>query len=370
MADVVLQNVWKRYDNGAEAVKDVSFTVADGTFLVIVGPSGCGKTTTLRMIAGLEQITDGTITIGGQVVNNVHPKDRDIAMVFQNYALYPHMSVHDNLEFALKMRKTPKEERARRVAEAARMLELGDLLERKPKQLSGGQRQRVALGRAIVRKPKVFLFDEPLSNLDAKLRTQTRAELQRLHHELNATSIYVTHDQVEAMTMADMIVVMKDGEVQQIAPPMELYERPVNRFVAAFMGTVGMNMFEGRVVVDADGARFVESGTTGGLAIPLGDGSTTIDGDTITMGVRPEHFVVTDASDRLGFPVTVKVVETLGAQTLVHFPSSNGLAIASIHPDHQPRYGETVYLRLLAEKAHFFDERGQRIEREGIGSGE
>lgn len=355
MADVALRNVWKRFDDGTVAVRDVSFDLEDGSFLVIVGPSGCGKTTTLRMIAGLEMITDGEISIGGRTVNNVHPKDRDIAMVFQNYALYPHMTVRQNLEFALKMRKIPKDETARRVANTARMLELDGLLDRKPKQLSGGQRQRVALGRAIVRNPKVFLFDEPLSNLDAKLRTQTRAELQRLHHELNATSIYVTHDQVEAMTMADVIVVMNGGEVQQIAPPMELYQHPANRFVAGFIGTVGMNFFQGRGVEEDGVARFVESGTASGVSIPLGESLPDRARAAATIGIRPEHFIVTDASDRFGFPVTVKVIETLGAQTLVHFPSAGGLSIASIHPDMRPAYGETIYLRALPERIHYFD---------------
>lgn len=361
MADVTLKNVWKRFDDGTVAVRDVSFDLPDGSFLVIVGPSGCGKTTTLRMIAGLETVTEGEIGIGGRPVNNVHPKDRDIAMVFQNYALYPHMTVRQNLEFALKMRKTAKEECARRVAETARMLELEGLLERKPKQLSGGQRQRVALGRAIVRNPKVFLFDEPLSNLDAKLRTQTRAELQRLHHELKATSIYVTHDQVEAMTMADIIVVMNGGEVQQIAPPMELYRRPANRFVAGFMGTVGMNFFHGRGVEENGIARFVENGTTGAVAIPLGEALPEQGQRAGTIGIRPEHFVVTDASDPLGFPATVKVIETLGSQTLIHFPSANGLSIASVHPDTHPAYGDTIYLRPLADRIHYFDEQDRTI---------
>ena len=362
MADVALNNVWKRFDDGTVAVKDVSFELKDGSFLVIVGPSGCGKTTTLRMVAGLETVTDGAISIGGRTVNNVHPKDRDIAMVFQNYALYPHMSVRGNLEFALKMRKTPKEERERRVAEATRMLELDGLLDRKPKQLSGGQRQRVALGRAIVREPKVFLFDEPLSNLDAKLRTQTRAELQRLHHELKATSIYVTHDQVEAMTMADMIVVMNEGEVQQIAPPMELYEHPTNRFVAGFIGAVGMNFFEGHIIEEENVFRFVEQGASAPLSLPIGEDLSESMKGARTIGIRPEHFVMSDQSDRLSFPVTVKVVETLGSQTLLHFPSGSGLSIASIHPDHQPRYGETVWLRALSERVHFFEEDGKRIE--------
>lgn len=361
MADVALKNVWKRFDEETVAVRDVSFRINDGSFLVIVGPSGCGKTTTLRMIAGLESVSDGEISIEGRIVNNVHPKDRDIAMVFQNYALYPHMTVRQNLEFALKMRKTPREERDRRVDFAARMLELGELLDRKPKQLSGGQRQRVALGRAIVRQPKVFLFDEPLSNLDAKLRTQTRAELQRLHHELKATSIYVTHDQVEAMTMADMIVVMNKGEVQQIAPPMELYERPANRFVAGFIGTVGMNFFEGTPTELKDTAVFQEHPADQGLTIPLGEELPEQARNARVIGIRPEHFAQTDASDPLGFAVTIKVIETLGSQTLVHFPTAAGLAIASVHPDSRPSYNDTMYLRVLPERIHYFDESERRI---------
>ena len=361
MADVALKNVWKHFDEETTAVKNVSFQIKDGSFLVIVGPSGCGKTTTLRMIAGLETISEGEISIEGRVVNNVHPKDRDIAMVFQNYALYPHMTVRQNLEFALKMRKTPKEDRERRVATTARMLELDELLDRKPKQLSGGQRQRVALGRAIVRQPKVFLFDEPLSNLDAKLRTHTRAELQRLHHELKATSIYVTHDQVEAMTMADMIVVMNKGEIQQIAPPMELYERPANRFVAGFIGTVGMNFFQGKGI-DLNGiAHFVEEEGEQSLSIPLGETLIEAARQAQTIGIRPEHFTVTDASDPVGFPVTVKVIETLGSQTLIHFPSTQGLSIASIHPDSQAAYNDTIYLRVFPERIHYFDAEEKRI---------
>ena len=359
MADVILENVSKEFDNGTVAVKDVSFHLKDGDFLVIVGPSGCGKTTTLRMIAGLESATSGSIRIGDRVVNDVHPKDRDIAMVFQNYALYPHMTVRENLEFALKMRKAEKGVRDERVASVARMLELDELLDRKPKQLSGGQRQRVALGRAIVRNPAVFLFDEPLSNLDAKLRTQTRAELGRLHHELRGTSIYVTHDQVEAMTMADQIVVMNRGEVQQIAPPMELYNSPVNRFVAGFMGATGMNFFEGRIVTEGDITRFVESGVDGGLSIPLSGGSVLEGAETI--GIRPEHFELSTADDPYGFPVVAKVIETLGAQTLIHFPGGGGLAIASVQPGSEPTYGEQVWLRAVPGKVHFFSATGERI---------
>ena len=361
MADVLLENVSKQFDDGTVAVKEASFHLKDGEFLVIVGPSGCGKTTTLRMIAGLETASSGTIRIGDRVVNDVHPKDRDIAMVFQNYALYPHMTVRENLEFSLKMRKVEKEERTERVAEAARMLELEDLLDRKPKQLSGGQRQRVALGRAIVRDPAVFLFDEPLSNLDAKLRTQTRAELGRLHNELKATSVYVTHDQVEAMTMADKIVVMNDGEVQQIAPPMELYNAPVNRFVAGFIGAVGMNFFEGGIVENDGGARFVESGASGGLSVPLNMEVTSEMKGATTLGVRPEHFTLTTSDDPAGFQVTAKVIETLGSQTLVHFAQGRGMGVASIHPDHEPQYGETIFLRVIPERIHFFDRSDRTI---------
>lgn len=361
MADVALIDVWKRFDEETVAVKNVSFELQDGKFLVIVGPSGCGKTTTLRMIAGLETISEGEIRIGGRAVNNVHPKDRDIAMVFQNYALYPHMSVRQNLEFALKMRKMGKDERTARVQKAAGMLELEELLDRKPKQLSGGQRQRVALGRAIVRDPKVFLFDEPLSNLDAKLRTQTRAELQRLHHELKATSIYVTHDQVEAMTMADTIVVMNRGEVQQVAPPMELYDHPANRFVAGFIGTVGMNFFDGACSTEGDIARFVEQGGKSGISIPLGESAPEAARNSVCIGIRPEHFLPTDASDPLGFPVTVSVIETLGSQTLVHFPSAHGLSIASLHPDIRPAFGDVIYLRVVADRIHYFDTDERRI---------
>jgi multiple sugar transport system ATP-binding protein len=360
MANVSLSNVTKRFDDGTVAVDNVSFDLPDGEFLVIVGPSGCGKSTTLRMIAGLESISSGEIRIGDRLVNNVHPKDRDIAMVFQNYALYPHMSVRGNLEFALKMRKMPRADIGRRVAEVARMLELDSLLDRKPKALSGGQRQRVALGRAIVRNPKVFLFDEPLSNLDAKLRTQTRAELQRLHHDLHTTSIYVTHDQVEAMTMADKIVVMDRGKVQQIAPPLELYNRPANRFVAGFIGTPGMNFFEGALERTNGAVRFVEKGAQGAV-IPLEGAPAAADRATL-IGIRPEHLVMTDAADPLGFAAVVKVTETLGNQTFIHFPAGEGLGVAAVHPDHQLRYDEQLYLRAVASRVHFFAADGRRID--------
>jgi len=361
MASVSLSHVVKRFDDGTTAVDDVSFTIADGTFLVIVGPSGCGKSTTLRMIAGLETITDGEIAIDGRVVNDVHPKDRDIAMVFQNYALYPHMTVRDNLAFALKMRDVSREEIVRRVAEAARMLELEPLLDRKPRALSGGQRQRVALGRAIVRNPRVFLFDEPLSNLDARLRTQTRAELQRLHHTLRATSIYVTHDQTEAMTMADVIVVMNDGRVQQIASPMELYNNPTNRFVAGFIGTPAMNLFDG-VIEARDGgtAAFRQAGTNG-VTLPLA-GLPPGWEETRAVGVRPEHFEVTTADDPLALHARAEVIETLGHQTLVYFPTASGVAAASIDPSRHVVYGDLIPLRVAPDRLYLFDGGGERID--------
>jgi len=362
VSHVSLRNVSKTFDDGTVAVRSATFDVADGEFLVVVGPSGCGKSTTLRMIAGLESISDGEISIGDRVVNDVHPKDRDIAMVFQNYALYPHMTVRDNLAFALKMRKTPRYEIARRVEEVARMLELEDLLDRKPKALSGGQRQRVAVGRAIVRNPRVFLFDEPLSNLDAKLRTQTRAELQKLHRTLHATSIYVTHDQVEAMTMADRIVVMHKGEVQQVAPPMQLYHAPVNRFVAGFIGTPSMNILDGRIVASEEwenGWDFVEDGTDG-LRIPLGPVRESMLG-SVAIGLRPEHVTLADQSDPLSFASRIEMVETLGNQTLLHFATASGLAIAMVSPDTHVSYGEAIQLRVHAERLHFFGPDGHRL---------
>jgi len=258
MARVTLTNVRKTYPNGYVAVHDFNLDAADGEFVVFVGPSGCGKSTTLRMIAGLEDLTSGSISIGGRVVNDVHPKDRDIAMVFQNYALYPHMSVYDNMAFALKLRGMPKPEIDKRVRGAAQMLELGTLLDRKPKALSGGQRQRVAVGRAIVREPKAFLFDEPLSNLDAKLRITTRGELKSIHHRLKTTTIYVTHDQEEAMTLGDRIIVMAQGIIQQAAPPLQMYRRPANRFVASFVGTPPMNFLEGKIEREGSRLKFIE----------------------------------------------------------------------------------------------------------------
>jgi multiple sugar transport system ATP-binding protein len=291
MATVELKGIGKVYDGGVRAVDNANITVNDREFLVLVGPSGCGKTTTLRMVAGLEDITEGELYIDGKLVNDVPPKDRDIAMVFQNYALYPHMSVYDNMAFGLKIRKYPKQEIQSRVKEAAQILDIEELLDRKPKALSGGQRQRVAVGRAIVRKPKVFLFDEPLSNLDAKLRVQMRAEISALHNRLQATMIYVTHDQVEAMTMADKIVVLKNGVIQQIGSPLELYNHPVNRFVAGFIGSPPMNFMTvtlkedgGRLIADEGGNEIEITGAVAELVKPYV-------GKEIIFGVRPEDLI-------------------------------------------------------------------------------
>src|SRR6186997_43800 len=292
MADVSTRNLNKKYDNGFHAVKDVNLEIRDKEFLVLVGPSGCGKTTTLRMLAGLESITSGEILIGNTVVNQLAPMDRDIAMVFQNYALYPHMSVYDNMAFGLKMRKFERAEIKKRVQEAAEILGIGDLLKRKPRQLSGGQRQRVALGRAIVRHPRVFLFDEPLSNLDAKLRVQMRVELRKLHQRLGTTAVYVTHDQVEAMTLGDRVVVMKDGIVLQVGEPLELYNQPANKFVAGFIGSPAMN-FAAVTVTEANGSLIAENS---GLRITLPDETAQRlrghIGREVTLGVRPEDLMV------------------------------------------------------------------------------
>ena len=306
MANLRLQAVRKVYDNGHVGVAGASFEVADGEFLVLVGPSGCGKSTLLRMIAGLESISSGTLEIGGRVVNDVAPRDRDIAMVFQNYALYPHMSVYDNMAYGLKIAKVPKAEIDQRVNKAARILELSALLQRKPRQLSGGQRQRVAMGRAIVRQPQVFLFDEPLSNLDAKLRVQTRLEIQKLHRELGITSLFVTHDQVEAMTLAQRMIVMNAGNMEQFGTPDEVYTRPATTFVASFIGAPPMNLLSGRI----EGDRFA----LGNVALDLPPGERPARTDQLLMGVRPEHLRLAES----GWPITVELVEVLGAERLLY----------------------------------------------------
>ncbi len=352
MARVSLDHVRKVYDNGFVAVHDATLSIEDGEFVVLVGPSGCGKSTTLRMIAGLESITSGTLRIGDRVVNDVAPKDRDIAMVFQNYALYPHMSVFDNMAFGLKLRKFPKAEIEERVRATAEILGLTPVLDRKPKALSGGQRQRVALGRAIVRKPAVFLFDEPLSNLDAKLRVQTRTEISKLHSDLGATMVYVTHDQVEAMTMGDRIVVLNDGHVQQVAPPLELYNCPANTFVAGFIGSPAMNFLAGRmtesVVVTDDGVR---------LDTP---GEIAHEGE-VTIGIRPEDIYVdghVPSSRSVSEPIatTVDVLEPMGNEIVLYATTSGGRQLVGrVEPQDLPSPGEPLSVVLDASKVHLFD---------------
>jgi multiple sugar transport system ATP-binding protein len=322
MADVRLENVTKVFPGGTVAVQDFSLDIRDQEFIVLVGPSGCGKSTTLRMVAGLEEVTSGTIRIGDRVVNDVPPKDRDIAMVFQNYALYPHMTVYKNMAFGLKLRRFPRDEIDRRVHEAARILGIETLLDRKPKALSGGQRQRVAVGRAIVRQPQAFLFDEPLSNLDAKLRVEMRAELKRLHHRLQTTVIYVTHDQAEAMTLAGRVVVMNEGLIQQVAPPLEVYDYPVNRFVAGFLGTPAMNFVPGRLVPQ-NGSLYFEVGQAR-VRLPeeTAAHARTHAGKPVTLGVRPEDIGYSGAGKFAGaenvLPAAVRVVEPLGDEQIIH----------------------------------------------------
>ena len=359
MASVSLDHVRKVYDDSFTAVHDATFDIADGEFVVLVGPSGCGKSTTLRMIAGLEDITGGTLRIGDTVVNDVAPKDRDIAMVFQNYALYPHMTVFDNMAFGLKLRKYPAQEIKERVEYAAQTLGLDAVLDRKPKALSGGQRQRVALGRAIVRKPSVFLFDEPLSNLDAKLRVQTRTEISKLHHELGATMIYVTHDQVEAMTMGDRIVVLKDGYVQQIAPPIELYERPVNRFVAGFIGSPAMNFVEGVMTQ----GRFESAD-----GVALTPGFSVADGG-VTLGIRPEDLYLASKPPRekalsAPFPATLRVLEPMGHEVVAYLDAGDTRLVARLEPHDMPTLGASVDLVADLARVHVFDgETGEAVGR-------
>jgi multiple sugar transport system ATP-binding protein len=326
MADIVLEDVWKVYGDGTEAVRSLDLDIADGEFMVLVGPSGCGKTTALRMVAGLEAISKGTLRIGDRVVNDVPPKDRDIAMVFQNYALYPHMSVYDNMAFGLKLQKVPKHEIDTRVREAARILGLDELLDRKPKALSGGQRQRVAMGRAIVRYPQAFLMDEPLSNLDAKLRVQTRAEIARLQSDLGVTTIYVTHDQIEAMTMGDRVAVLKKGVLQQVDTPQTLYERPVNLFVAGFIGSPAMNLVD--ATLEGDGDSLVVKVAEFRLPVPAEVVASrprlrSFEGRTVVLGIRPEDMedatLVTDAPADRRIRAEVELRESLGSDVVVHF---------------------------------------------------
>jgi multiple sugar transport system ATP-binding protein len=356
MAGVSIKQVNKVYDGAVHAVKDVSLEIQDKEFVVLVGPSGCGKTTTLRMVAGLESITSGHVLIGDTIVNELPPMDRDIAMVFQNYALYPHMSVFDNMAFGLKMRKFERAEIETRVKQAADILGIHELLHRKPRQLSGGQRQRVALGRAIVRHPQVFLFDEPLSNLDAKLRVQMRVELKKLHERLGTTAIYVTHDQVEAMTLGDRVVVMKDGVVQQVGDPLELYNSPANRFVAGFIGSPAMN-FASVNVVSRDGGLWAENS---GLKVKVpGALSQRVHrhiGKSATLGIRPEDIHVAGAADDgYGFDVDVEVIERLGPEILLDVRVGKENMVASVEPTVRTKLHDRLRLALNPERMHFFD---------------
>ncbi len=356
MAEVIVRKLNKKFDL-THVVKDVDLQIHDKEFVVFVGPSGCGKTTTLRMIAGLEAITSGEILIDDTVVNDVPPMDRDIAMVFQNYALYPHMSVASNMAFGLKMRKFEKSEIESRIKRAADILGIGDLLHRKPRQLSGGQRQRVALGRAIVRDPKVFLFDEPLSNLDAKLRVQMRVELKKLHERLGTTAIYVTHDQVEAMTLGDRVVVMKDGLVQQVGEPLELYNTPANRFVAGFIGSPAMNFADvtlaasnGKVWAEAPGLRI-------GLPEPVAHRVNGRNGGKATVGIRPEDIHIAGPADpaELCFDVEVEVVEQLGSEILLDTRVGDSTFVASVDPTLRTRVHDHLKLAINPARLHLFD---------------
>jgi multiple sugar transport system ATP-binding protein len=361
MAGLTLEHLHKVYPNGHVAIADATFDVADAELLVLVGPSGCGKSTLLRMIAGLESISSGTLRIGDRVVNDVAPKDRDIAMVFQSYALYPHMSVAENLGFGLKLRGHSREQIAARVNEAATTLELGELLDRKPAVLSGGQRQRVALGRALVRQPQVFLLDEPLSNLDAKLRMSMRVEIARLHRQLGATMVYVTHDQIEAMTLGQRIVVLKDGEIQQIDTPMALYERPANLFVATFLGSPSMNVLHGRLVRE-DG---IGLDLGDGWRLPLGAAEVPAQwfGREISVGIRPEDLHPVADGDANSFAAEVEVVEPVGNEIFVNLRHGPNALVARFAPHSLPVVGTQLPVALQSRRLHFFEAgSGRRLD--------
>jgi len=355
MATVTFDHVTKKYGD-VLAVDDLNLGILDGEFMVLVGPSGCGKTTSLRMIAGLEEISSGDLKIGERVVNDVAPKDRDIAMVFQSYALYPHMTVRDNLAFGLKLRKVPKTEIERRVQEAAGILDIGRYLDRKPKELSGGQRQRVALGRAIVREPAVFLMDEPLSNLDAKLRVQTRAEIARLHQRMGTTFVYVTHDQVEAMTMGTRIAVMSEGILQQVGTPQELYDRPVNRFVAGFIGSPAMNFVDVGASGGGDGAVLESSGLRVPVPPRLRDSVGTSSGRKLIAGFRPDHIELGPPEQNVAtLSGVADVVEYLGAQELLHISAADKDIVAIVDAENRVKPGDSLNLWVPLDKVHLFD---------------
>lgn len=366
MASVNLKNIYKRYDGGVTAVSDFNLEIDDKEFIILVGPSGCGKSTTLRMIAGLEEISDGELYIGDKLMNDIAPKDRDIAMVFQNYALYPHMSVFDNMAFGLKLRKMPKDEIKKRVTEAAKVLDIEHLLDRKPKALSGGQRQRVALGRAMVREPRVFLLDEPLSNLDAKLRVQMRTEISKLHHKLQTTFIYVTHDQTEAMTMGTRIVVMKDGFIQQVDSPSSLYERPNNLFVAGFIGSPQMNFIDSKV--EKRGNEYHLIFGKHDIKLPEGkakklEGSDYV-GKTVIMGIRPEGIhdeaVYLESMPESIVEAHVEVTEMLGAETYLYLTIEGRSMTARVNPRTKAKPGDIIKVALDTNKIHLFDKETEK----------
>ena len=367
MASLSLKNICKVYPNGFEAVKDFNLEVEDKEFIIFVGPSGCGKSTTLRMIAGLEEISSGELYIDGKLVNDVEPKDRDIAMVFQNYALYPHMTVFDNMAFGLKLRKVPKDEIKRKVEEAAKILDLEKLLDRKPKALSGGQRQRVAMGRAIVRNPKVFLMDEPLSNLDAKLRVQMRSEISALHHRLGATIIYVTHDQTEAMTLGTRIVVLKDGVIMQVDSPQKLYNEPDNLFVAGFIGSPQMNFVDAKCTIEGEKVSLTFDNTT--VVLPPAKAKKLIEGNyngkTVVMGVRPEdiddsQITIETFKDSI-IETDVTGYELLGSEVLLYFEVAGAQMTAKVDSRTPARLGDHIKLAIDPEKVHVFDKETELI---------
>ncbi len=367
MASLSLKNIQKVYPNGFVAVKDFNLEIQDKEFIIFVGPSGCGKSTTLRMIAGLEEITQGELWIGDKLMNDVEPKDRDIAMVFQNYALYPHMSVYDNMAFGLKLRKTPKAEIDKLVHEAAKILDIEHLLDRKPKALSGGQRQRVAMGRAIVRNPKVFLMDEPLSNLDAKLRVQMRIEISKLHQRLETTIIYVTHDQTEAMTLGTRIVVMKDGLIQQVDTPQNLYDQPNNLFVAGFMGSPQMNFID--CVVGNNGNQATLTFGSNTIVIPELKGKKLLaagyEGKTVVLGIRPEDIkdeeMFISNSPESAIDVTVRVYELLGAEVFLYLDVDNYEITARVNPRTTARPGDKIRVAMDLSKMHVFDKETEQV---------
>jgi len=365
VASLSLKNICKKYPNGFEAVKDFNLEIADKEFIIFVGPSGCGKSTTLRMIAGLEDISSGELKIDGRLVNDVEPKDRDIAMVFQNYALYPHMTVYDNMAFGLKLRKVPKDKIDEMVKEAARILDLEKLLDRKPKALSGGQRQRVAMGRAIVRNPKVFLMDEPLSNLDAKLRVQMRTEIAKLHQRLGATIIYVTHDQTEAMTLGTRIVVMKDGIVQQVDSPQNLYDKPQNLFVAGFMGSPQMNFIDATIEVKGDKVLAKTASMT--IELPAAKGKKVADGGydgkLVTLGIRPEDVYDAEQAPQYSnvFETTINVYELLGAEVYLYSDLDGFPITARVSSSTSARSGSKVKFAFDVDKMHVFDKETEKV---------